>query len=254
MSSRRPTLRPVVVEVQPDAVPTTANNVSTPTSPASPPKSVRFAPTNNSSRPLTTVEAWSLYNYELHARSCPTCYRAKVSRLCNTGYALSQDVACHIFSREGDIYAVKKDSTNSLVRVEIPHGYSQLRHLLRSTERALRKHTLSSTPAPTTNDYTRVYPISSTRRTYQPDAIIEPASSEQTHRRKHRHRYSTIVANDGLENVSIRPMPMPAPSTERRGTLYEREAQRRKDSVRIEVREPDVKDLERRYRRHSIWL
>ncbi|KAF2209390.1 hypothetical protein CERZMDRAFT_47627 [Cercospora zeae-maydis SCOH1-5] len=242
MASRRPVLRPVVVEVQPDAVPA---------SPATPLKSVRFAPTHGSSRPLSTVEAWSVYNFELHARSCPTCYRPRVSRLCDTGYALSEDVACHIFSRDGHVYAVQKDGAG-LVRVEIPHAYSQLRHLLRSTERALRKHTHTTVSAPTTTDYTRVYPISSTRRTYQPDMLIEPASSDQTRRRKHRSRYSTVVPSDGRETLSVTPMPIA--STERRGTLYEREAQRRKENARIEVREPEVNDLERRYRRHSIWL
>ncbi|KAM3415391.1 hypothetical protein BST61_g8917 [Cercospora zeina] len=248
MSSRRTVPRPVGVEAQPDAVPAAAAANVAPTSPATPPKSVRFAPTHASSRPLSTVEAWSLYNFELHALSCPTCVRPKVSRLCDTGYALSKDVACHIFSRDAHVYAVKKEGTGR-VRVEIPHGYSQLRHLLRSTERALRKHTVS---APATTDCTRVYPISSMRRTYQPDMLVEPASSDPTHRRKHRPRYSTVVANDGREHVSIRPMPVA--STDRRGTLYEREAQRRKDNVRIEVREPDVNDLDRRYRRHSIWL
>ncbi|KAI5370596.1 hypothetical protein Slin15195_G014720 [Septoria linicola] len=242
MSSRRHNIRPVIVEVQPDIVPSVA-----PSSPSNASKSVRFAPTSEygSSRPLTSIEAWSLYNFEVHARSCSTCYQPRANHLCDTGDALSRDVACHIFSRDSEIYAVRKDSSK-LVRVEIPHGYTQLRQLLSSMERRLRSHEMS---APTSIDYTQVYPTSSTRRKYVPDqdVYIQPA---QTHRRSKSHRYSTVVANGDVEDVTILPMP----SSERRGTLYEREAQRRKENVRIEVREPDVKETGRRHRRRSVWL
>ena len=238
MSSRRPSnLRPVVVEVRPDYV---ASSIA-PSSPSSATtKSVRFAPTseNESSRPLTTIEAWSLYNFETHARQCSKC--SKISRLCDVGSGLAQDVACHVFSRDSDIWSVLKDKkSNNFVRVEVPHGYTQLRKLLRSTERGLRTHKMS---VPTPIDYTRVYPVSSRRISSDKDVYIESASTARVPRSR---RYS--IRDDDL---SIDPAPFTP--RERRGTLYHLDAQRRNDRVLVEVREPDVLPL--RQRRHSVYV
>lgn len=224
-----------MVEVQPDYV--VSNKI--PSSPSSTAKSVRFAPTseNESSRPLTTIEAWSLYNFEIHARQCSQC--SKISQLCDIGSGLAQDVACHVFSRDSDIWSVTKDKkSNTFVRVEVPHGYTQLRKLLRSTERGLRTHKMS---VPTFIDYTRVYPVSGRRITSDKDAFIESASTTRVPRS---HRYSNKD-----DDISIDPVRFT--SRERRGTLYHLDAQRRRDRVPVEVREPDVLPL--RQRRHSVF-
>lgn len=262
-SSRRQTLRPVVVEIRPDNVPSSIS----PSSPSSSSKAVRFAPTsaNGSSRPLTSTEAWSLYHFEMHARSCSQCFDPltvykRGNSLCQVGLGLAQDVACHVYHREGDVYSTKKDDSK-LVRVEVQHDYDQVRLLLRAMERRLRSHRMSTVPLVS---YDRSYPVAP-RRFYREaeDVYIEPSNSERLHRRTSKHkpvRYSTVVLNDDVEDVSIKSTPS-LPTKERRGTLYEKDMQRKKENYLVEIREPrqpERRDRRRRDyddgRRNSVWL
>ncbi|KAK4506834.1 hypothetical protein PRZ48_000567 [Zasmidium cellare] len=274
MSSRRPIVRPVVVEVAPDNAP---SNLA-PSSPPSP-KAVRFAPTsdNRASRPLSSTEAWSLYYFEHHARHCPTCYQPlevyrRGDRLCDVGHGLAQDVACHVYHRDGEIYSAKRDEESKLVRVEIPHGYSQLRSLLKAMEHGIRRSRHRTVPI---LSYDRSYPVSARRYSTSKDTtepanvIIEPATSNRPHRRSSKHksvRYSTVqVDHDDIEQVSA--VKTAAPSTtattttsssSRRGTLYEKDMQRKQKDYRVEIREPSSSDYrkERRksHRDSGIWM
>ncbi|KXT15794.1 hypothetical protein AC579_6258 [Pseudocercospora musae] len=255
MSSKRHSVRPVVVEVQPD-------NVPAPSSPSSATaKTVRFAPPSNngSSRPLTSIEAWSLYHFEIHARQCRDClgpydvYRRGRS-LCEVGHGLASDVACHVYYKNGDVYSCSTGDSE-LVRVEIPHGYEQTRQLLKAFDRELRSHRRST---PLVHSYDRSYPVSA-RRYYQDggeeNVLTEIASSKperQSSDRKSRHkplRYSTVVLQkDDTELVS-------GPKTsERRGTLYEKDAQRKKQDYRVDIREPERRRRREDGRRNSVWL
>ncbi|KXT04702.1 hypothetical protein AC578_2079 [Pseudocercospora eumusae] len=255
MSSKRHSVRPVVVEVTPDN-----NNLPTPSSPSlATAKTVRFAPSSNngSSRPLTSIEAWSLYHFEIHARQCRDCfdpyhvYKRRRS-LCQAGHGLASDVACHVYYQNGDVYSCSKDSSSSdseLVRVEIPHGYEQVRLLLKAFDREIRSHRRST---PLVHSYDRSYPVSA-RRYYadggEENILTEIASSSSKPDRKSRHkpvRYSTVVLqDDDTELVSG----TKTSEERRRGTLYEKDSQRKKQDYRVEIREP-----ERRRRRNSVWL
>lgn len=275
MSSRRPTVRPMVVEFTPDNAP---SNLA-PSSPPSP-KAVRFAPTsdNRLSRPLTSTEAWSLYYFENHARQCSACIQPlEVYRrgdcLCETGHGLAQDVACHVYYRDGEIYSNKRDEDAKVVRVEIPHGYVQLRSLLKAMDHRIRRSRHRTVPI---LSYDRSYPVSARRYSSTNDGdnkptnvIIEPAISNRPRHRSSKHssvRYSTVeVDHDDIERVSGVKGSAPSTSTttttsssSRRGSLYEKDMQRRQKDYHVEIREPSSSDYrkERRksHRDSGIWI
>jgi hypothetical protein len=101
------------------------HSILSPSTPPSP-KQVRFAPRSAelASRPLTPQEAWSLYHFETHARSCRLC---SSHSLCSAGYALSQDVQVLVRQHGGEICSTRPDSEGKWIRVEIPHGYDRAR-------------------------------------------------------------------------------------------------------------------------------
>ncbi|EME49341.1 hypothetical protein DOTSEDRAFT_68199 [Dothistroma septosporum NZE10] len=252
-SSRRHSMKPVIVEVKPD---NPISNIA-PASPSSP-KAVRFAPEDRASRQLTSTEAWSLYHFENHARHCSACYYPlevyrRGEQLCPIGHGLAYDVACHVYHLNGDVYSTTKDSNSKLVRVEVPHGYSQTRSLLRSMEHKLRSH--RATPIVS---YDRTYPISA-RKTWTPESepenvILESATSSSRRRSVHRPvRYSTVVvADNDIEDVAaVTSKPSTTYTKERRGTLYERELQRKPKDYRVEIRGPSDTGKERRRHRDS---
>lgn len=107
------------------------------------PKTVGFPPTpvTSTSRPPTTTEHQTLYAFETHAASCPSCHdpytvHRQHRRLCDTGHALAQCVAEYVYSkRDGHlIYGTHEE----LVLVELPRGYDEVFSLLRAMERSLR--------------------------------------------------------------------------------------------------------------------
>lgn len=183
MSSRRPynnNRRPVVVVDNNNTKPTTSSP-SSPTSSSAAPKTVRFAPTceNESSRPLTSLEAWSLYNFEIHLRQCMPCTR--MMRFCEIGFGLFQDVACHVFSHNGEIWSVKKDRThnNKFVRVEVPRGYTYLRRFL-----LLRSVTTPTMPPAVVMDRERERELLMRRSTTPQLPSAQHAPSPPTGRRR----------------------------------------------------------------------
>lgn len=245
------------------------NSSSANLAPSSPPgspstKKARFAtaPIEGVSRPLSSIEEWSLYHFETHARQCDHCYNPldvhlKGKRLCDTGHALAQDVAEHVYHKAGEVYSKKCDN-HKLVRVELPPNYNHTRNLLRVMDRAVRS-TIRTTPVisydPTYPVTRRRSPSPERRRRHSDDGrretvYIEPGKpdSDRRPRRRNTHksrRYETVVVNDDIEADMAR-QPKKKPDTSRRGSLYDTDIQRLKkdqDYV-VEIREPDS----RRYR------
>lgn len=249
-SSRRDSAQPIVIEVKP------GRRLSShlPTTPPSP-KAVRFAPSSGNaiSRPLSSVEAWSLYHFENHARHCSACYYPlevirRGGQLCDTGHGLAQDVAYHVYHRDGEFYSTSKDNCK-LVRMEIPPGYSHLRSLLVSMDRALRSHRMSSPLL----SYDRTYPIAARRSDIQSErenAIVEPADSRSRHHRRSKHkssRYSTTALAEDDDDYIVK-----LPSGQRRGTIYDQDLQRKEENYRVERREPGQRKYEPD-RRSGVW-
>lgn len=253
----------VTQEVKPsNSGPTNIAPVSPPGSPST--KKARFAtaPIEGFSRPLSSTEAWSLWHFETHARQCPECYNPlkihqEGRRLCDTGHALAQDVAEHVYHRAGEIYSTKTDD-HKLVRVELPPNYGQTRGVLQAIDRALRS---AQRTAPVIS-YDRTYPVtrrrspSPERRTRYRDedqkevAYIEPNNTERDRRPQRRpthksRRYSTVVVNEDVE-AALREKKRDA----RRGSLYDTDIQRlQKDKgYVVEIREPESRDRERQRR------
>ncbi|KAI4738164.1 hypothetical protein E4T50_11362 [Aureobasidium sp. EXF-12298] len=107
------------------------------TSPPSP-KGVRFSDTSSIisgfSRPLTSEEAWLLFDFETHSRDCRQCispYRRWQERasLCHKGTQMSKRIAEAMYMQNGKVFErytrFKKPS-----QVEIPHTYTYLREQL----------------------------------------------------------------------------------------------------------------------------
>ena len=255
---------PTIVEVKPSNV---GSNIA-PSSPPPSPKAVRFAPSSSDvvtgvSRQLTPPEAWSLYYFESHARQCHECQdplrvHLKGGRLCDTGHALAQDVAIHVYHHAGEVYSREKDD-HKLVRVELPPGYDQVRGLLKSMDRYIR----SSNRTRPIISYDSNYPVSARRRS-SPErprtrdepasVIVEPTSSQRPQRTKSTKSktkpsgYKTVVQDD----VQPEPEPLRRPTRDqRRGSLYEDDLKReRKDKgYRVEIREPE-RERERRKKEH----
>lgn len=113
--------------------------------PASPVKSVGFAPITSAPRTLTNDKLWRLYNFEAHARLCSECidpYHVHKyhGRLCDQGHLLAQDVARIMYSkhRGRETFDATVPSGHELVRVDLPTEYSEVRSLLKAMERSLR--------------------------------------------------------------------------------------------------------------------
>jgi hypothetical protein len=241
----------VTVEVKPDSAKKPSNLAPSSPTPGSPGKTVRFETAAKAEpREPSNAESWSFYHFECHARQCPEC-RDPLDRraLCQTGHSLAQDVAEHVYRRDGVVYSKQKDNYK-LVEINMPRDYNQTAQLLRSMEKALRDR-----KAPIIS-YDRTYPVAP-RRTEDDEydengrreVIIEPASSKPTrHSSKHKSaRYSTVVINDDVERSAPK---------ERRGSLYyEDMSRRRKEGYKVEIRTPESSERkERRRHKNEIYL
>jgi hypothetical protein len=140
MTRLTPSLAPVVTQPIPirtrNNMPAAAPAVQS-TSPPSP-KGVRFSETSSVitgfSRPLTSEEAWLLFDFETHSRECRQCispYKRWQERasLCHKGAHMSNRIAEAMYMQNGKVYErytrFKKPS-----QVEIPHTYTYLREQL----------------------------------------------------------------------------------------------------------------------------
>lgn len=247
---------PRVVEVRPrDLAPSTP-------SPPSSPKAVRFAPSSAAgiSRPLNSAEEWSFWHFENHASRCKYCYDPyrlyrKQRSLCPTGKDLAQDLACHVYLRDGEVYSTRKEE-HKLVRVEMKSGYYNAEGLLKSMSYHLpgpsrSRPVVSYDPTPSSARYRERERTPERREHKKETVIVEPASSKPARHSSHRgskhksKRYDTVVVQDDVE------APQPAATNkykERRGSLYESDIarQKRQQGYRVEVREPRRRDRDDR--------
>lgn len=104
--------------------------------------------------------------------------------------------------------------------------------------------------------YDRTYPVSA-RKSWTPETepenvVLEPATSSRRRSTHRPVRYSTVIVDDDIEDVSaVTSKPSTIASKERRGTLYEKELQRKPKDYRVEIREPSDSRKERRRHRDS---
>ena len=204
------------------------------------------------SRPLSSTEAWSLWHFETHAHQCPECYNPlkihqEGRRLCDTGHALAQDVAEHVYHHAGEIYSKTTDD-HKLVRVELLPNYGQTRCLLQAIDRALRS-TSRTTPVIT---YDPTYPV--TRRR-------SPSPERRSRYRDENQKEAVYIERNVSERKPPRTVVFEAASCEkkpdaRRGSLYNTDIQRLKKDKGyvVEIREPGSWDRKRRRQRgRDTW-
>ncbi|QIX01754.1 hypothetical protein AMS68_007271 [Peltaster fructicola] len=221
---------------------------------SSPPKSVRFPDhaeiITGVTRPLTPTEAWSLYYFEIHARSCKTChqpYQTVVNggRLCSEGHDLAYDVAMHVYHRDGQVYSVKREKSRD-IRVEVPHGYDRLVALLKAMEqRASRKPRLApiisyESKYSSAQRAPAVQSIREEEEPWTPTYVVARTRNEKRARQKP-VRYSTIKVGGDDQYARLRL----ASIDEKLGSLYKESG--RKEYM-IEVLETS-EDRQRRRRK-----
>ncbi|KAJ9620258.1 hypothetical protein H2203_008023 [Taxawa tesnikishii (nom. ined.)] len=281
-SVQRQTPKPIIVERRPS-----------PSSPLSsvPPRAVRFPSTTDLlitgySRPLTTTEAWSLYRFETHALSCASCYKPyevyKSGRqLCSTGHALAQDVAIHVYRKDGEIYSVG-DRDVRAVRVEVPPGYDHTQGLLKAMSRGLLKR--AKTPV-VSHDRTYYIP-SRPRRSRDSDAtaeekpktekkyrshtkpavVVQPAQSSRggTHddrsipssssKSRSRTKYRPIVVEWPEEDKAVLRTSNEDSREDKLRPYRDEGVGREGEAYRVEIREPERRDKrERKEKRRNYW-
>jgi hypothetical protein len=233
MPTSRPT-KPIIINASRPAHHNNSNlSPSTPPSP----KQVRFAPrsTELASRPLTPQEAWSLYHFETHARSCRSCTSRS---LCDTGYALSQDVRVLVCQHGGEICSTRPDSEGKWVRVEIPHGYDRAKTMLGIQRKREKKH------APIVSHETDPRPTPK-REPRRDSVYVEPARTHRDDEKRSRHRserYETIEVTPASTSRYEAGEPIRLPERTKRGSLYESDMQRPRKEYRIEERTPERRE------------
>ena len=129
------------------------------------------------SRPLTPQEAWSLYQYETHARACHTCYGGGS---CDLGHRLTQDVRVHVCKHDKQLCSTQLDSEGRWTRVVIPRGYGWTKAML-----GVKRIPLSKKPKrSTTTGSVKPAPQGEERRSRRPlerYQVIEVADPDDSH-------------------------------------------------------------------------
>ena len=211
-----------------------------PSTPPSP-KQVRFAhpSTELASRPLTPQEAWSLYHFETHARTCRSC---DSRAFCDAGYSLSQDVRVHVWKHDKQLCSTRPDSEGRWVRVEIPHGYGCTKAMLgvERTRSDKSKKSIRSTPIVSYDPEPRPAVRKTEPRNSSRDnnVYIEPARTPKDSDRRARHRperYEVVEVAPKYEKGG----PVRLPETVKKGSLYESDMRRPRREYRIEERAPE---------------
>lgn len=253
--------KPVIIDA-PSEFPRTLTH-----SPGTTPKSARShtsngpAGTSLASRPLTSREAWFIYDYEDHARNCHSC---NSDAICDVGYALSRDVRIHVCMHDGEICSTMPDETGSWVRVEVPHGYDRARDLLSIDRQRLRG---PRRPARVIS-YDEPRP-SSRERESRGDTYVEPARTRRDDTKRPRFRpeqYEVVQVTpaSGRDHdlTDGKGEPVRQPEGGKRVSLYERNIRRPRREYRIVERMPGqysatrdqlrIEEPERR-RREKEW-
>ena len=114
-----------------------------------------MSPVSGVTRPLSSEEAWSLYDFERHAENCRICYDPEYvfnhgRHLCEVGHGLARVALLHVRMVDGVAYSTRRENQTS-VRVEILPDYRHTRGLLKAMERKRRQAAAANTmPTPAT--------------------------------------------------------------------------------------------------------
>ncbi|KAH0291775.1 hypothetical protein KCU62_g2502, partial [Aureobasidium sp. EXF-3399] len=264
MTRLTPSLAPAVSQPMPirtrNNMPAAAPAVQS-TSPPSP-KGVRFSDTSSIiagfSRPLTSEEAWLLFDFETHSRECRQCispYRRwqEHASLCHKGLHMSKRIAEAMYMQNGKVFErytrFKKPS-----QVEIPHTYTYLREQLLVLEesaaiRHARRQEEEQRPC------VRVHNGSSRRndepqRSSSTEVVIEGGSRDD-HRRRDKYRQEepreTRYHNNDREHRH---------SHKEHRSEYRRDERKHRERRRAAEVEAEINIRETRYRtqeRRPTW-
>jgi len=169
--------------------------------------------------------------------------------MCSTGRAYAQDVALHIYYKDGEIYAVSHESHKE-IRVEVPPAYDQVRSLLQLNAYRARKHARRPTVH---HDLSR--PATKSKQAHdrapeRTEVIIEPGNSQRDKHssdgktKQRSSRYKTVVVHED----EVTPQPSsPAKQAQsevepkasaRRGSLYQPDRPRKTKEYHVEERLP----------------
>lgn len=91
--------------------------------------------------PFNDVEAWTLYDFECHARCCPACqdlyhYHLTTSQVCYTGHNLAQKVVNLAYSKTTSPQVSDNSTTKRFV---IPAGHVYVKDLLLAVDDKVRR-------------------------------------------------------------------------------------------------------------------
>jgi len=94
--------------------------------------------------PFNNIEAWTLYDFECHARCCPTCQdtyhnynhnAVTTSSVCHSGHVLAEKVVNLVYTKAAGY-------NNGTMRYPIPEGHVYVRELLLAVESRVRRRRL----------------------------------------------------------------------------------------------------------------
>ncbi|KAI5196846.1 hypothetical protein E4T42_02011 [Aureobasidium subglaciale] len=168
--------------------------------PSSPPSPrVRFSDSSSIvtsvSRPLSSEEAWLLYDFETHCRDCRQCISPYKrwqagAPLCHKGTHMSKRVAEAIYMQKGKIFERytrhKKPS-----QVEVPHTYTYLREQLLVMEEAsaIRHARQQEEQRPSVKIHNDSHRRNDEpRRSSSTEVVIEAGRSTNDQRRRDKYR------------------------------------------------------------------
>jgi len=167
-------------------------------------------------RPLTPQEAWSLYQYETHARACHTC---DGHRMCDLGYDLSRDVRVHVWKHDKQLCSTLPDNKGRWVRVEVPRGYDWTKAML-----GVKRIPLSKRPKKSTTV-----------------GSIKPVPAPQGEERRSRH---TLQRSQVVELADPNDLGGPVRIERvKRGSLHESDLRRPKREYRREEMAPEREEV-----------
>lgn len=145
------------------------------------------------SRPLTSEEAWLLYDFETHCRSCPHC-QSPYKRwqagapLCHHGRHLANLVAETIYMQNDEVFE-RYSKHRKPMRVEIPYTYTYLREQLHVMEEiSILRHAYERESRPKVRIHNDDHRHKDTHRRSDSTEVVIEAGRSDKHRRKERYR------------------------------------------------------------------
>ncbi|CAI6342456.1 unnamed protein product [Periconia digitata] len=199
-------------------------------------------PVTSVTRPVSSQESWTIYDFEVHAQKCAYCrdpyeVHRNHEQLCETGHRLAQEVCAVLYNRtDGNTYSTT-ETENKLVCVEIPADYVQTRGLLKAVERSLRHRSRQ----PFVSMDRGYYVASRAGEKDRPSRSVKVETSSK----KKRPPSGEIVEWPELDTPSSKKAGKMHVGSSKRGSLYEQDqaSGREGKKYNVEIREPSRRDL-----------